>query len=366
MEKKFETISQHVFDQKSKEAVDKNPLRKEYSFKNLEVIDPSTLSLEGRKIGMSKDAFKGICKLVGLPSAFDKTFSEAFGDKARQQLINRLKVAAQAKGNTTVSLVLSPKTRGIIAVQKNPEDLISNKTFLETSTSIIDRYGLSVNNFSINDEGGVVINTSSPKNVWGLEGLKDEEFFGGITFANSPNGGFQVSPYLHRLVCANGMIGTSFEESLKLGNLNPNEVSKFWGELNSLAERQFRPIKFEEQVRLAMNTRASLAEMEDVHDTIKSYSDADTKEVEAWIPLQDTRARFHLAGIDTHTFSGAQKKGARTGTNVWDVINGLTHFFSHDNGFKIDDYDRRRGQVLAGKMLTKTFDMSNIVPSPFK
>ena len=151
-----------------------------------------------------------------------------------------------------------------------------------------------------------------------------------------------------------------------LANLNPNEVSKFWGELNSLAERQFRPIKFEEQVRLAMNTRASLAEMEDVHDTIKSYSDADTKEVEAWIPLQDTRARFHLAGIDTHTFSGAQKKGARTGTNVWDVINGLTHFFSHDNGFKIDDYDRRRGQVLAGKMLTKTFDMSNIVPSPFK
>jgi len=63
--------------------------------------------------------------------------------------------------------------------------------------------------------------------------------------------------------------------------------------------------------------------------------------------------------------SKEQKKNAKTGTPIWDVINGLTHFSTHDNGFRIDDYDRRRVQMEAGRMLTKEFDMANIVKSPF-
>ncbi len=362
---KFSTISQHLFDQRSKEALEKTPLRKEYSLKNLEVLDDSTLSLDGTKVGMSKDAFAGICKAVGLPKGFDKTFTGAFGDKARQQLVNRLKVAAQAKGNTTVSLVVNPDSRKIVAVQKNPEDLISNKTFLDTTSAVINKYGLEVNDFSVNSDGAVAINTSSPKNVWGLEGLKDEEFYGGITFTNSPHGGFQVSPYLYRLVCSNGMIGRTFEENLRLGQMHPHHMEDFWKSLNDLADRGFRPATFEAKVRNAINTPASLAELENAHYDLKALSDADTKELEAWIPLQQTRAKFHLHGIDTVEFTSAQKKGARTGTSVWDVVNGITHFASHDNGFKIEDYDRRRLQVEAGRLLSKNFDMANFVPSPF-
>ena len=362
---KFETISQSLFDSKSKEAIDKTPVRKEFGLKNIEVIDDRHLAIDGRKVGMNNQAFKGICKAVGLPVGFDKTFTNAFGDKARQQLVNRLKVAAQAKGNTTVSLVLNPDTRGIIAVQKNPEDIVSNQTFLDTSKSIIDKYNLSVNNFSVGSDGNVAINASSPHNAWGIQGLKDEDFFGGISFTNSPHSGFQVSPYLHRLVCANGMIGTAFEDSLSLGKMDAFGMEDFWRRLNILADNGFRPQKFEEQVRLAINTRASLAELEDANDTLKAFSDADSKELEAWIPLQSTRSRFHGAGIDTVIFSHNQKKGARTGTSVWDLVNGITHFATHDNAFKIDDFDRRKLQMEASRLLTKQFDMANLVASPF-
>jgi hypothetical protein len=98
---------------------------------------------------------------------------------------------------------------------------------------------------------------------------------------------------------------------------------------------------------------------------MRSLSDADHKELEAWVPLHNTRAKFHESRIDTISFSTAQKKGAKTGTSVWDLVNGITHFATHDNGFKIDDYDRRRLQVEASRMLTKDFDMANFVPSPF-
>jgi hypothetical protein len=361
----YQTISQTLFDSKSKEAILRTPLRKEVNLKDIEIIKNDVLRLGDSQIRMSNDAFKGICKIVGLPVGFDKTFSSAFGDKARQALVNRLKIAVQAKGATTLSLVLNPETRQIIGVQKDPKDLISNQTFLDTSTSIINKYGLEVNNFSVGSNGGVVINTSSPKNSWGIKGLADEDFYGGITFTNNPEAGFRVSPFLHRLVCANGMIGTAFAETVALGQMDSRSMESFWAQLNDLANRGFKPSMFEDKVRLAMNTRASLFELETAHDNLKFLSDADHKELEAWTPLHTTRARFHAANVDTIFLSNAQKKGAKTGTSIWDLVNGLTHFATHDNGFKIDDYDRRRIQVQASQLLTKDYDMANIIASPF-
>lgn len=361
----YQTISQSLFEQRSKEAIDKTPTRKEFNLKNLEVINDKTLSLNGKPVEMTKDAFKGLCKSVGLPVGFDKTFSQAFGDKARQQLVNKLKIAAQAKGNTTVSVVINPESRKIVGVQKETKDLISNKTFLDTTSSIINKYGLEVNDFSVSDNGAVAINASSSKNVWGIAGIKDEDFFGGISFTNSVSGGFQVSPYVHRLICANGMIGKSFEESMHLGHMDSRSMEKFWKGLNDLAERRFMPASFEEKVRLSMNTFASLAELENTSIDLKTYSDAQTNELEAWVPLYKTRMRYQAAGIDPHNLASNQKKGAKTGTTVWDLVNGITHFATHDNGFKIEEYDRRKLQVSASRLLTKDFDMANFIKSPF-
>jgi hypothetical protein len=362
----YQTISQAIFDSKAKEAIARTPIRKEVNLKEIEIIKNDVLRLGDTHIKMSNDAFKGICKIVGLPVGFDKTFSSAFGDKARQALVNRLKIAVQAKGATTLSLVVNPENKQIIGVQKDPRDLVSNQTFLDTSSAIINKYGLEVNNFSVGSNGGVVINTSSPKNSWGIKGLADEDFYGGVTFVNNPDGGFRVSPYLHRLVCANGMIGTAFDETFSLGQMDARYMESFWTQLNSLAERGFRPAKFEDRVRLASNTRASLFELESVHDTLKFLSDAEHKELEAWAPLHTTRASFHAANIDTILLSTSQKKGARTGTSIWDLVNGMTHFATHDNGFKIDDYDRRKIQVQASQLLSKAYDMENIIASPFK
>jgi hypothetical protein len=362
---KFTTLSQKAFDDKAKLAISRTPIRKEVSLKEIEVISHEILNVGGVKIPMTQPAFKSVCKAVGLPVGFDKTFTSTFGDKARQQLVNKLKLAVQAKGATTLSLVVNPEAKEIIGVHKDAQMMTSNQTFIETSSRIIDKYKLDVLDFTVNGDGGVVINTASPKNAWDITGMKDEDFYGGISFTNSVNTGFNVSPYLHRLVCANGMVGISFEDSLCLESIDGFSMERFWNQLNLLATRGFRPEKFEERLRLASNTMASLYEMETAHNLIKSHSDADYKDIETWIPFHNTRAQFHNAGIDTIDLTKAQKKGAKTGTSVWDVVNGVTHFATHDNGFRIDEYDRRRLQVQASNILTRDFDMANIIPSPF-
>ena len=364
--KKFETISSTHFEVQSKKAIDNQPLRKEVSLKTIQVLHDDVLSIEGRPVKMHSGAFKDLCKIVGLPVGFDKTFTGTFGDKARQALINRLKTAAASKGNTSVSLVLAPGTRQIVGVQKDPREIISNRTFLDTTTRIIDRYGLEVNSFSVGTHGEVSINASSPKNAFSIGGLPNEDHYGGISFNNSPGGGFMVSPFLHRLVCANGMVGRSFVESMQLEGVGPGTMEVFWNQIGELARRGFKPLEYENKIREAMAVRASLAEMESAYDLIRSLSDAAFNEVEAWIPYQETRGAFHNHGVDTVTLSNTQKKCAKTGTSIWDLINGMTHFATHDNGFKIDDYDRNRMQVSAGNVLSKaTWDMANLVSTPF-
>jgi hypothetical protein len=363
--KKFETISQGLFDERSARAIAVTPLRKEVSLNEIQIIKDDMLQIGQLRVGMESAAFKGICKIVGLPAGFDKTFANTFGDKARQMLINKLKNAVQAKGTSTVSLVLSPETKKIVGVHKDPKELVSNKTFMETATRIIDKNGLEVNGFSIGNDGGVVINTASPKNIWDIPGMNNESFFGGITIANSPAKGLSVSPYMHRLVCSNGMIGEAFQESMNLRAFSGYEMEKFWKNIEELAKRGFKPSKFEDQVRLAHNTKASLSEMEYFHNRLVSLSSADTKEVEAWIPLNSTKSRFHAAGIDTITLSAAQMKGAMTGTTVWDLVNAASSFASNDFGINISDYGRSKLQVDAARMLSKSMDMGNIIPSPF-
>ena len=364
--KKFETISSSHWEAQAKKALEAQPLRKELPIRSLQVLNNDTLEVNGKPVRMDQQAFKDLCKLVGLPISFDKTFAGTFGDKGRQELVNRLKAVAASKGNSNVSIVFSPASKSILSIQKDPREIFSNQTFLETTEKVINKYGLEVNSFSVDPDGKIAINTSSPKNEFQIKGLPNEDHYGGVSFLNSPGGGFEVSPFLYRLVCANGMIGRSFEESTKITSMDPISMNLFWDELTLLAQRNFKPLSFDHQIRKAMNTVASVSELHDAHLSLLSLSDATLRETEAWIPYHDTLDRYLKSNIDVVQFSNNQKKNAKSGTTIWEVVNGMTHFATHDNGFKIDDYDRRRLQVEASKLFNKkTYDTENLVPSPF-
>ena len=40
-----------------------------------------------------------------------------------------------------------------------------------------------------------------------------------------------VSPFLHRLVCANGMVGRAFSESMQLEGVGPGTMEIFWNQI---------------------------------------------------------------------------------------------------------------------------------------
>lgn len=368
---KLTTLSQNIFSERAANAIEKQPVRRQVFLAELDLLDDEKIAYKGSTIKMTKSAFGDLLKVLKIPQAFIKRFGELMTDRpeAKRQFINNIKnvMTSQGSGTSTVTLVLSRESRTIIAVHKTARNLISNGGMLDVVNRVIDENGLDVVDFSVGSNGEVAINTIDTRNQWGIDGMKDEVFQGGVSFVNNPQNGFIVSPYINRLVCANGMVSRGFQEQFKLTSTDGDSMQKFFSDLSHLAKSGYRPDQFVARVEEAHSLKASLAEMYRVKNAIKNAAPGITKEeIESWVPVLYTENAYKRIGVEPHLLRAAQLKNARTDTSVWDLINGLTHFATHNNGFnEIDDYTRRGLQMTAGQLLADEHDMANFVRSPF-
>lgn len=367
---KIITLGSNIVSERAAQAIEAQPLRRTVHLAELNLVDDTKIEYKGTQIKISKSGFSDLLKILKIPQAFIKRFGEMMSEKpeAKRQFINTIKnvMSGQGSGASTVTLVLSRSSREILAVHKTERNLISNAGFLDVVNRVIDDCNLDVVDFSVGSNGEVAVNVLDIRNQWDVNGLKDEVFSGGVSFVNNPKNGFVVSPYISRLVCANGMMSRGFQEQYKLTSTDGDAMQKFFTDISNLAKSGFKPDQFVARVSEARDLKCSLAEMYAVKSAIKGVAaDITAEELEAWVPIKFTESAYHRIGVDTHLLRAGQLKNARTNTTVWDLINGLTHFATHDNGFNIDDYNRRRLQMTAGQLLTNEHDMANFVRNPF-
>jgi hypothetical protein len=364
--KKLQSISQNLVQSNIAAAISCQPIRKEVALSNIKIIDETSIEYQGNLIKISSSAFSDLLDILKMPKGFIEKFKGIVGVESQQRFINTMKNVIATNGKGTVTLILNPRSREIININKTGRNLVSNQVALDFVTRVLNEGGLSVADFSINgDNGGFAINTFREGKQFEIPGLKDENFITGVSFTNNPKNGFQITPYVNRLVCANGMITRGFQEEFKLPKMDEASMNEFMFKLKEMRTNDYIPTGFNDAVRLANSTRASLHEMRYASNVILDCSGSTREEVESWIPLRSTEQAFQRIGIDTVALDSAKQKNAKTGTTVWELINGITHFATHDNGIEIVDYDRRRLQVYAGTLLTKKMDMENQVRSPF-
>jgi hypothetical protein len=367
---KIITLGSNIVSERAAQAIEAQPLRRTVHLAELNLVDDTKIEYKGAQIKISKSGFSDLLKILKIPQAFIKRFGEMMSEKpeAKRQFINTIKnvMSGQGSGASTVTLVMSRSSREILAVHKTERNLISNAGFLDVVNRVIDDCNLDVVDFSVGSNGEVAVNVLDIRNQWDVNGLKDEVFSGGVSFVNNPKNGFVVSPYISRLICANGMMSRGFQEQYKLTSTDGDAMQKFFSDISNLAKSGFKPDQFVERVSEARDLKCSLAEMYAVKSAIRGVAaDITTEELEAWVPVKFTESAYHRIGVDTNLLRSGQLKNARTNTTVWELINGLTHFATHDNGFNIDDYNRRRLQMTAGQLLTNEHDMANFVRSPF-
>jgi hypothetical protein len=361
-----QTLSQAVYDQKVAYAIKNQPIRKTIPLGSLNVLNTGAINVDGKVIPMSKDAFKQLARILGVPVQFQDRVDKFFGEEANRSLVNKMKSALIKQGMSTITLVASPTTKQIVGFLRKENEYISNGSFFEMASNVLNDHSLLVRDFSIDsDRGGVTINCINPTSNFGLKDLKDEFFQGGITLSNSLDEGLNVSPYINRLVCLNGLIGESFSENFQLKSLYSQHIEEFSKHLRELEKREYIPFAFEERVNKSITTNASYAELEAAAHLIMDASGAKKDEISKWIPILETQNRYEAFGKPTFIMSAEQKKNAKTGTPVWDLVNGLTHFSTHESAFKVSEDHRRSIQKEAGNILAGVYDMENQINSPF-
>lgn len=361
------TLGSPLIAQKRQDTINSQAIRKTVAFADINIVDDKTIEFKGSRLHVTPDFFKQLLKMIGMSQTFAGKFESLFNTETKTAFINRIKdaMASNAGGLAEVTLIVNPTTKSVIGLAKNATDMISNDRFLDVVDRIVDQNGLEISNWSIDPMKGMVnINTFNPKAEFQVAGLNDEVFKGGVTFQNSPNGGFQVLPYVNRMWCTNGLTTAFAQEAYTLQSLDAGTMEKFFEQLNELRKRNFAPSMFSDQVKQAIATPASIAELQNGYYMIEKFAGDRT---DNWIPLKENMNAYAKNGFEF--MSAAQMKGARSNTSIWDLVNGVNHFASHGASIidtNMQDYDATRLMVQAGNIFGKQYDHANQMPDIFK
>jgi len=348
------TLSQSAFDVKKAEAINNQLMRKEISLSEFNVIDNNHIELDGVKIEVTDKAFGKLLGRLRIPKAFAKRFSEGFGNDGLKQLITMMKSMKSSKNDQTVTLLVDPSTRKITDILPAGYASISQENFVDFASRYIDQYGLGVTHMGSDLYGGTQINCVSPQGMFNVPGMTNEVFNTGVTFRNTPTRGLEVSPYLERLICANGMTSTAFAENYGLHNLNDKNINEFNEHMIRMASTNFQPVGLADNIKKANNTDASLAEIQRAASSILSLDkNIDYNYIQKYIPVDRAMKAYSDLGADPNTFTKAQMKNAKSGMSVWDVVNGMTNFASNDTKYNVNEGKMGNLMVTAGNILCK-------------
>ena len=363
-------FTQAQYDAFKQTASVNQPLRKEINLVDLKFTTLDTADYHGLKLGMSKKAIKDLMSILGLAQTFGGKLTSVFGEQFTQTLLNTMKDAISSKKSLSVTLLVS-RDRVIQRIHNSGSSWVSTENFFDIVERTIDKSDLLVNNMQTNNDGGIIIGTTNPKSEFQISGTglnsSQEVFQGGLNFNRTYNG-LQVDPFLHRLWCTNGLVTEEFSESIRMNNINPKSWETFHKNLEKIEKNNFQPQGFVDKVKMAATTPASIREMNHAINMIKNVSTIDDIAVQPFVPYGETFNAFKKMGIQPNELTQKQQSNARSNVSVWDIVNGITDFASHDYGFNIKDPESTRNQLMvnAGGILTKQYDTQSLLTAqPF-
>ncbi len=356
----IQTLSSDIIANRKAETRNSQSLRKTVAIRDIQLINDTTIEYQGKRLAITKDAFKGLMKMIGMSQTFASKFEKLFNPETKAKFINQMKNAMATQLNE-MTIILSPTTKKVVGFSKNATDLISHDRFIGLADRLVDQNGFEITNWGVDgNNGSVTINAFNPKAQFGVDGVANEVFTAGLTMKNSPLGGIQVMPYVNRLWCANGCTTAMASESYALKDLSGDSMEKFFEHMSQLRKNKFIPTGFQDRVKQAIETPASMREMSWAHNQIKKHVG---DKAESWIPLMENEAAYSKANIGI-----IEPKSAKSNQSIWSVVNGMTHVATHAPdmfAMNMQDKDSTELMVQAGNLLGKQWNLQGATRSPF-
>lgn len=333
------------------------------------------IEIGGQAIKVSTGFFIRLSSMLKMNASLTREFMKNENGKVAAVLMNALNEYRRSAGGKDVLIIANAETREVIDIcDPNRYRRLTNESLFDMTEKIMHEHpSLIIETIDSSPNGGnTSINFLNSDEV-GFPGAGKDEFFKfGFSITQTSKDTI-VETYNTRLVCANGLrvsfgsgsIGSNrdihFEEKFKLGGTNAEDIRTFLNRVDSMKKADFIPAGFQHALTSAVNTKASLAEVE--HAMIvaqRKVREADPQFKKGFIDSiernyfeghRDTVARIIQKGSDPYKLNEKQKGFIKTSMSVWDVVNSLTYLGSNNSGIELENKYELKAE--AGSLFAK-------------
>lgn len=327
------------------------------NLKDLEILDKNTVAFGGREYFITYDAWSELLECLSLKSKILDKLRDIKQD-SDIEFLNIIKRAFSKNGK--MSVVVYPDKYGRIAhitSDVKVEKAVSNGTFLNFLDMFLEKDDLRFSSVSVNSGGDYSVQLLQNKPI-GLDSYPDEMFNFGISLENTFARGMSIVPYNFRLVCLNGMTTKNVISSHHLKrNSKEKAYAKFYSEVSEMLSSNYYKDVFLKKYKTAVETPASLNEMETASKILKGAG-MDSNLVNEYLPLKMHYDYYEQKGYPNP--NKLQKRLARTNMTLHEVVNVVTNLASHKGILDSSSDVRKKMKDDAGEMVMRGADLAQL------
>ena len=341
-----------------KQAIEYSPVVGSSPLSAFELGRNKTLKMNGKIIPVTEGAyFAFLKKVLKVDPKFIQRFKKVTDEKTEIALLSTLKSGMAQQKGTMVNILANPFSKSVTNFSSGKHSFRTNQQLLTMFETVMNKYSsLELKDFYMNEDGTMNLSARSSQDMT-INGHKNEAFLGGLTWENSYERGSSISHNAFRQICENGMFGFS-DLPLFVGN-DEQSLIKFFYELDLLNENNWIGTNFFAKVGNAMETNASFNELNFAASVMVNNSELTMDDLRHYLPEFNLAKNFLLSkGVDVATLDEKKFKNCPTNIKIWDLVNQITDYGSHDYGF---NQDFSKIQRAGGKLLSKEYDTSNLV-----
>ncbi len=353
-----------------KRAEDRQLLMTTAPLHDIRIIDDKTIEWDGLKLSLEHRAFADLMKALGLTREAGSNLTTIGAAEQREgtKLLNLVKKALTSVSKSASVVIAADRDRNVHRIYSSktvPTILAAGyfsalERYMETDDFVIDSY-------SVNAGGRISTNLRVPGIELNVGGLPDEWFTPGVNMSLSDKG-ITVTPFTFRWICTNGAeFGSIPNPALPLSRFtlgSTKEMAEWFKDLARLQAAKYTDPSYAVRVLKARETPASYAELVRVDDQIRKAigkQEATSTPVTRFSDLAVSENAYKAKDIHFDTMTTEQKQHLRADRTVWEAVNQVTDFASHDYGFNVGESTRTDLRRFAGRLLMQHFDCEHEV-----
>lgn len=319
------------------------------------------IEVGGISVKVSQGFFLKLAGLLKMNASLTREFIKNEDGKVAAAFMNALNEYRRGVGAKDVLLIANTETKEVIDIcDPKRYRRLTNDSLFDIAGKIMNEHpSLIIETIDHSPSGGSVsINLLNNEEV-GFPGAGKDEFFKfGFSIIQSSKDTI-IETYNTRLVCSNGLrvslgagnIGSNrdlhFEEKFRLSGTGAEDIRTFLNKVGDMKKQNFVPGAFASSLASAVNTKASLAEVEAAmimaqrkvreDDPQFKKNFIDSLERNYFDGHKETMQRIMQKGVDPYKLNDKQKSMIKTGQSIWDVVNSMTYLGSNNSGIELAD-----------------------------